>query len=231
MTERRVEKMIQKENCPPLIGERFPDVEVRTTLGKRKLPDDYEGKWLVLFSHPGDFTPVCTTEFISIQRKSEEFKALNTELIGLSIDGVFSHMKWVEWIRDYFQVTITFPIIADELGELAKKLGMISPEVGPLTVRTVYIIDPKGRIRLMMNYPPEVGRNSDELLRVLKALQTATEHKVATPANWPYNEYLGEQVMIPPPSNFYSVQKRLEEAKLGNVHCLDWWFCYKSLNK
>lgn len=223
--------MKNSENCPPLLGEKFPQLEVKTTLGRMTLPNNYEGKWFILFSHPGDFTPVCTTEFIEIERKSSQFKALNTELIGLSIDGVFSHMKWVEWIKDVFQVDIRFPIIADELGIVAKRLGMISSELGHLTVRTVFIIDPKGKIRLMMNYPPEVGRNSDELLRVVKALQTATEHKIATPANWPNNEYLGSQVMIPPPGNFYSVQKRLEEGKLGKVTCLDWWFCYKQLNE
>ncbi len=222
--------MTEKENCLPLIGEKFPEIEVKTTLGRIKLPCDFKGKWFILFSHPGDFTPVCTTEFISIQRRSQEFRALNTELIGLSIDGVFSHMKWVEWIRDHFQISIDFPIIADELGTLAKRLGMISPSVGPLTIRSVFIIDPKGRIRLILNYPPEVGRNSDELLRVIKALQTATEHKVATPANWPYNEYLGSQVMVPPPSNFFSIQKRLEDAKAGKLHCIDWWFCYKSID-
>ncbi len=227
--EGRAEHMTEKESCSPRLGERFPELEVNTTLGKRKLPNDYEGKWFLLFSHPSDFTPICTSEFVAIERKRAEFQALNTELIGLSIDGVFSHMKWIEWIKEHFHVPISFPIIADELGLVAKKLGMISPQIGPLTVRTVYIVDPKGKIRLMLQYPPEVGRNVEELLRALRALQTASEYKVATPANWPYNEYLGDQVMVPPPSNFYSVQQRLEEAKQGKLTCLDWWFCYKSL--
>lgn len=221
---------MKEQECPPLLGERFPIVNVETTLGKMNLPGDYAGKWFILFSHPGDFTPVCTTEFIEFQRKSEEFRVLNTELIGLSLDDVFAHMKWIEWIRDHFDVSIEFPVIADQLGKVALKLGMISPELGASTVRTVYIVDPNGIIRLMMNYPPEVGRNIDELLRVVRALQVATEYKVATPVNWPKNSYLGAQVIIPPTRNVMAVEKRLEEAKQGEVQCLDWWFCFKSLH-
>ncbi|QBP41257.1 peroxiredoxin [Paenisporosarcina antarctica] len=222
---------MKEQDCAPLLGEKFPTVEVETTLGKKMLPGDYAGKWFVLFSHPGDFTPVCTTEFVEFQRRSEEFTALNTELIGLSLDDVFAHMKWIEWIRDNFNVLITFPIIADQLGKVALRLGMISPELGSSTVRTVYIIDPQGTIQLMMNYPPVVGRNIEEILRVVRALQVAAEFKVATPVDWPQNAYLGDKVIIPPPRNVMAVEKRLEEAKQGDIQCLDWWFCYKSLEK
>lgn len=222
---------MKQSGCPPLLGEQFPTVEVETTLGKKKLPDDYAGKWVVLFSHPGDFTPVCTTEFVAFQNKMEEFKALNTELIGLSLDDVFAHMKWIEWIRDSFQVSITFPIIADQLGKLATQLGMVSPELGSSTVRTVFIINPKGVILLTMNYPPMVGRNMEEILRAVRALQVTTENNVATPVNWPHNEYLGDQVIIPPPRNVMAAQQRLEGANQGEYQCLDWWFCYKSLDK
>ncbi|MFC6040818.1 peroxiredoxin [Paenisporosarcina macmurdoensis] len=222
---------MKQSGCPPLLGERFPSVEVDTTLGKKKLPDDYAGKWVVLFSHPGDFTPVCTTEFIAFQNKIEEFKGLNTELIGLSLDDVFAHMKWIEWIRDHFNVSITFPIIADQLGKVALQLGMVSPELGSSTVRTVFILNPNGVIALTLNYPPSVGRNIDEILRVLSALQVSVKNSVATPVNWPNNEYLGDQVIIPPPRDVMAAQKRMEEAEQGDVQCLDWWFCYKSLEK
>lgn len=222
---------MKEQDCPPLLGEQFPSVAVETTLGKMNLPEDYAGKWFILFSHPGDFTPVCTTEFIEFQRKSEEFRAMNTELIGLSLDDVFAHMKWIEWIRDRFDVSIEFPVIADQLGKVAMRLGMISPVLSASTVRTVYIVDPQGTIKLMINYPPEIGRNIDELLRVIRALQVATAYKVATPVNWPQNPYLGDQVIIPPPRNVMAVEKRLQEADQGDVQCLDWWFCYKPLEQ
>jgi len=222
---------MKERGCPPLLGEPFPHVEVDSTLGKLTLPDDYAGKWFVLFSHPGDFTPVCTTEFVEFQLKSDEFKKMNTQLIGLSLDDVFAHMKWMEWIRDHFNVSITFPIIADQLGKLAMQLGMISPNLGSSTVRTVYIVNPKGIIQLMLNYPPSVGRNIDEILRVVRALQVTLENGVATPVNWPNNSYFGDQVIIPPPRTVMAVEKRVEEAQQGDVQCLDWWFCYKPLDE
>ena len=222
---------MKERGCPPLLGEPFPHIEVDSTLGKLTMPDDYAGKWFVLFSHPGDFTPVCTTEFVEFQLKSDEFKKMNTQLIGLSLDDVFAHMKWMEWIRDHFNVSITFPIIADQLGNLAMQLGMISPNLGSSTVRTVYIVNPKGIIQLMLNYPPSVGRNIDEILRVVRALQVTLENGVATPVNWPNNSYFGDQVIIPPPRTVMAVEKRVEEAQQGDVQCLDWWFCYKPLDE
>lgn len=212
-----------------LLGEKFPSMEVKTTHGMKKLPEDYEGKWFVLFSHPGDFTPVCTTEFISFSKRAEEFKELNTELIGLSVDQVFAHMKWVEWIKEKTGVEVPFPVIADELGRVSNELGMIHPAKGTNTVRAVFIVDDKGIIRLIMYYPQEVGRSINEILRALKALQTTDTHKVAAPENWPNNEMFGDKVIVPPAATEELAKKRLEQAKNGEIECLDWWLCYKSL--
>lgn len=181
-----------------LLGEKFPSMEVKTTHGMKKLPEDYAGKWFILFSHPGDFTPVCTTEFISFSKRAGEFKELNTELIGLSVDQVFAHMKWVEWIKEKTGVEVPFPVIADELGRVSNELGMIHPAKGTNTVRAVFIVDDKGIIRLIMYYPQEVGRNINEILRALKALQTTDNFKVAAPENWPNNEMSGDKVIVPP---------------------------------
>lgn len=215
----------------PLLGDKFPNMEVKTTHGVKKLPEDYSGKWFILFSHPGDFTPVCTTEFIGFAKKDEEFKALNTELLGLSVDQVFSHIKWVEWIKENMDVKIPFPVIADELGQVSTKLGMLHPSKGTNTVRAVFIVDDKGILRLMMYYPQEVGRSVDEVLRALKGLQTADKNGVAIPENWPNNEAagLGDKVIIPPAATEEMVEERLKQAKNGDFECKDWWLCYKKL--
>jgi len=213
----------------PVLGEKFPEVEVKTTQGTIKLPDHYEGKWFVLFSHPADFTPVCTTEFVAFQKKYDKFKELNTELIGLSIDQVFSHIKWIEWIKDNLDVEIEFPVIADDRGDLAEILGMVSPFKGNNTVRAVFVVDDKGIIRAMIYYPQEVGRNVDEVIRLVKALQTSDEKGVATPENWPNNEMLKDKVIIPPASTIQEAEERKKAAEKGEIECYDWWFCYKSL--
>lgn len=213
----------------PLIGDRFPELKVNTTHGVKKLPQDYAGKWFVLFSHPGDFTPVCTTEFIAFERLREEFEALDCSLIGLSVDQVFSHIKWVEWIKENRNVDVQFPVIADELGRVSSALGMIHPSKGTNTVRSVFIVDDKGIIRLILYYPQEIGRNMDEILRALKALQTHEKHRVALPANWPNNEDLGDQVIIPPAANTKDAKARLDGAAAGKFKCWDWWFCYRNL--
>ncbi len=212
----------QKQGMP-LIGDKFPEVEVKTTHGMMKLPDAYKGKWFVLFSHPADFTPVCTTEFVGFAKKADEFKALGAELIGLSIDQVFSHIKWVEWIADNLKVDINFPIIADH-GDFAKEMGMVHPGKASNTVRAVFIIDPESIIRLIIYYPQEVGRNVDEVLRALNALVTADKNKVAMPENWPNNQSLslGSKVIIPPAST-------VEEAKKRRGQGYDWWFTTKDL--
>ncbi len=213
----------------PTLGEKFPELTVKTTHGVKKLPDDYKGKWFVLFSHPADFTPVCTTEFIAFQEKKEEFDKLNCELIGLSVDQVFSHIKWIEWIKENRGVEITFPIIADDMGEVARKLGMIHEKKGTNTVRAVFIVDDKGIVRLILYYPQEVGRNIDEIVRAVKALQTSDRYGVATPANWPENPVLKDRVIVPPASSVEEKEERLEKAKKGEIECFDWWFCHKSL--
>ena len=213
----------------PTLGEKFPELTVKTTHGVKKLPDDYKGKWFVLFSHPADFTPVCTTEFIAFQEKKEEFDKLNCELIGLSVDQVFSHIKWIEWIKENRGVEITFPIIADDMGEVARKLGMIHEKKGTNTVRAVFIVDDKGIVRLILYYPQEVGRNIDEIVRAVKALQTSDKYGVATPANWPENPVLKDRVIVPPASSVEEKEERLEKAKKGEIECFDWWFCHKSL--
>jgi len=208
----------------PLLGDRFPDMEVVTTHGKLSLPKDMAGKWFVLFSHPGDFTPVCTTEFVAFARKNAEFKALNAELIGLSIDQVQSHIKWTEWINDNLGVEIPFPIIADGVGAVATRLGMIHPGKGSNTVRSVFIVDDKGIMRLMIYYPQEVGRSVDEVLRSLQALQVSDKHNVALPENWPNNELIKDRVIIKPAADERTAKERKE--KYDNY---DWWFCHKKL--
>ncbi|KHC90746.1 peroxiredoxin [Thermotoga sp. Mc24] len=208
----------------PLIGEKFPRMEVKTTQGKKVLPDDFSGKWFVLFSHPADFTPVCTTEFVAFQKRYDKFRKLNTELIGLSIDQVFSHIKWIEWIKEKLGVEIEFPVIADDLGEVSKRLGLIHPNKGTNTVRAVFIVDSNGIIRAIIYYPQEVGRNIDEILRAVRALQTSDEKGVAIPANWPDNELINDSVIVPPASSVEEARKRLESK---DFECYDWWFCYR----
>jgi peroxiredoxin (alkyl hydroperoxide reductase subunit C) len=208
----------------PLIGDKVPEFTAKTTHGVINFPKDYEGKWVVLFSHPADFTPVCTTEFVAFQKRYEEFKKLNTELIGLSIDQVFSHIKWVQWIKEKLGIEIQFPIIADDRGQIAELFGMIHPGKGTNTVRAVFIIDPKGILRAMLYYPQELGRNMDEILRMVKGLQVNDEHGVALPANWPNNELVSDEVIIPPATDCQTAAKRPQE-----YDCYDWWFCHKKL--
>ncbi len=221
---------IENENNKiPLIGEKAPSFKATTTNGEINFPEDYKGKWIVLFSHPADFTPVCTTEFYAFQKRYEEFKKLNTELIGLSVDQVFSHIKWKEWIKENLKEEIKFPIIADDLGTISKMYGMIHPNKGTNTVRAVFIIDPEGIIRAILYYPQEVGRNIDEILRIIKAFQLADKNDVAIPANWPNNELIGSKVIIPPAKNEKDAKERLEKANKGEIEAYDWWFAYKDI--
>ena len=213
------------EGRMPLLGDKFPELKVQTTHGVMELPKAYEGKWFVLFSHPADFTPVCTTEFVAFQKRYDEFKKLGCELIGLSIDQVFSHIKWVEWIKDNLNVEIQFPIIADHNGSVANTLGLVHPGKGSNTVRAVYVVDPKGVIRTIIYYPQEIGRNMDEILRVVKTLQIS-DTGVAVPANWPNNELIGDKVIVPPASDVKTAEERLKSKEW---QCYDWWLCYKDL--
>jgi peroxiredoxin (alkyl hydroperoxide reductase subunit C) len=210
----------------PLLGDTFPEMTVQTTKGKMSLPKDLSGKWFVLFSHPGDFTPVCTTEFVAFQKRYDKFKKLNCELIGLSVDQVFSHIKWEEWIKENMGVEIKFPIIADT-GMVAETLGLIHPGKGSNTVRAVFIVDPMSKIRIILYYPQELGRNMDEILRVVKGMQISDEKKVALPADWPNNEEIGDNFIIPPATDSNMAKKRISESKKGKYECFDWWFCHK----
>lgn len=208
----------------PLLGEKIVDFEAQTTKGVIRFPYDYKGKWVVLFSHPADFTPVCTTEFFAFQKKYEEFRKLNCELIGLSIDQVFSHIKWIQWINENLKTEISFPVIADDRGKIAESLGMIHPGKGSNTVRAVFVVDPEGLLRAMIYYPQEVGRNIDEILRLVWALQVSDKEKVALPANWPNNELIKDRVIIPPAKDEKTAAKRKKMFE-----CYDWWFCHKKL--
>lgn len=207
----------------PLIGDKFPVMNVQTTHGPVQLPNDYSGKWFILFSHPADFTPVCTTEFVAFQKRYPEFRELNCELIGLSIDQVFAHIKWHDWIEENLDVEIEFPIIADD-GAVASKLGLVHPGKGSNTVRAVYFVDPHAKIRAILYYPQELGRNFDEILRMMKAFKIADENKVAIPANWPNNELIKDSVIIPPATDVKTAKKRLDEYE-----GYDWWFVHKKL--
>ncbi|MCK4614458.1 MAG: peroxiredoxin [Thermoplasmata archaeon] len=211
------------EGKMPLIGDKFPEMGVQTTHGRKRLPEAFKGKWFILFSHPADFTPVCTTEFVAFQKRYQQFRDLDCELIGLSVDQVFAHIKWIDWIKENLGVEIQFPIIADT-GKVAETLGLIHPGKGTNTVRAVFIVDPNGIMRAMLYYPQELGRNMDEILRMVKGFQTADKNKVAIPANWPENELIGEKVIIPPASDVTTARKRKQEYE-----CYDWWFCYKGL--
>ena len=212
------------ENRMTLIGDKFPEMEVKTTHGKVKLPDAFKGKWFILFSHPADFTPVCTTEFVAFQKRFDEFRQNNCELIGLSIDQIFSHIKWVQWIKENLNIEIEFPVIADDTGIISQKLGFIHPGKGTTTVRAVLFIDPNTTIRAILYYPQELGRNFDEFLRMIKAFQIGDANKVAMPANWPNNELIGDDVIIPPPMDV-----KIAEERTGKSNCFDWWFCHKKI--
>lgn len=214
----------------PLLGDIFPKMKVQTTHGQMELPNYFAGKWFVLFSHPADFTPVCTTEFVAFQKRYDKFKALGCELIGLSVDQVFAHIKWEEWIKENMDVEIQFPIIADT-GLVAEKLGLIHPGKGTNTVRAVFVVDVKSNIRTILYYPQELGRNMDEILRIVEAMQIADKNKVAMPANWPNNELIGDHVIIPPATDTKTAKERLKKASAGEFECFDWWLCHKKLGK
>lgn len=208
----------------PLIGEKFPELSVETTHGMIDLPEKYKGKWFMLFSHPGDFTPVCTTEFFSFAKRAEDFKKLNTELIGLSVDSTISHIEWVNWIENNLKMKIPFPVIGDPMGRVATRMGMLHPQSSSATVRAVFIVDPKSIVRLIMYYPLEIGRNVNELLRSIKALQMTDKHKVAVPANWPNNEVMGEEVINPPPKTVEGAKQRVKEFT-----GYSWWLTHKKI--
>ncbi|MGI5820312.1 MAG: peroxiredoxin [Armatimonadota bacterium] len=216
----------------PLIGEKAPAFEANTTQGPIVFPDDYEGRWVILFSHPADFTPVCTTEFMTFGTLHDQFRELNCELIGLSIDSNYSHIAWLRTIRTLEfngmkDVNITFPVIEDLSMDVATKYGMVQPgESSTHAVRAVFFIDPSATVRALMYYPASAGRNFHEIMRLLVALQTADAHNVATPADWAP----GDDVIIPPPGSCGTAEARVEGAG-DDYYCLDWFLCLKKLPK
>jgi peroxiredoxin 2/4 len=217
----------------PRIGDTAPTFTAVTTQGPINFPADYQGKWVILFSHPADFTPVCTSEFMTFASMQNEFKSLNCELVGLSVDGLYSHIAWLRTIKEKIEykgmknVEVTFPLIEDITMEVAKKYGMIQPgESTTKAVRAVFFIDPKGIIRAMIYYPLSLGRNFDELKRVVIALQTADKFQVAMPADW----RPGDDVIVPPAGSCGVAKDRME-ANDPDVKCYDWFFCTKKLAK
>lgn len=215
----------------PRIGEPAPTFTAMSTQGPVNFPADYAGKWVIFFSHPADFTPVCTSEFITFASMQEEFAAYNTALVGLSVDGLYSHIAWLRTIKEKItfrglhDVEVTFPLIEDVSMAVAQKYGMIMPgEDSTKAVRAVFVIDPTCVIRAIIYYPLSLGRNFDELLRVVKALQTADHFDVATPADW----HPGDPVIVPPPGSCGTAAQRISEHAEGQ-HCEDWFFCTKEI--
>ena len=220
-------------NVMPRIGEQAPSFEAVTTQGKINFPVDYRGKWVILFSHPADFTPVCTTEFMTFGKMAAEYEALNCQLVGLSIDGLYSHIAWLRTIKDKIDykgmkdIEIKFPLIEDVSMHVAKLYGMVQPgESETQAVRAVFFIDPKGIIRTILYYPLSLGRNSDEIKRVLMGLQTADNFGVALPADW----RPGDDVIVPTAGSCGVAKERMDN-KTGELTCYDWFFCTRKLSK
>jgi peroxiredoxin (alkyl hydroperoxide reductase subunit C) len=217
----------------PRIGEKAPSFRAITTQGEIHFPVDYAGKWIIFFSHPADFTPVCTSEFMTFASLEDKFAKVNTKLVGLSVDGLYSHIAWLRAIkekiefRDMKDVEVKFPLIEDITMEVARKYGMIMPgESSTKAVRAVFVIDPNGVIRTIIYYPLSLGRNFDELYRVVVALQTADQFGIATPADW----QPGDDVIVPPAGSCGVAKDRMD-GKEKDVECKDWFFCMKKLAK
>lgn len=207
----------------PRIGDQAPNFEAVTTKGKIKMSDFAKDKWIVMFSHPADFTPVCTTEMSGFATRKSEFDTLNTELLGLSIDSVHAHLGWVQNVRENTGIYFDFPIIADIDMKVSKLYGMLQPnESETAAVRAVFFIDPKKKIRLVMYYPLNVGRNMNEILRALDALQTSDKYKVSMPLDWKK----GDKVIVSPPKTLDELNARLKDDTLEKV---DWYLAKKSL--
>ena len=217
----------------PRIGEKAPEFKAVTTQGDINFPGDYKGSWVILFSHPADFTPVCTSEFMTFATLEPKFNEANCKLVGLSVDGLYSHIAWLRTIKEKIEykgmknVEVTFPLIEDNTMEVAKKYGMMMPgESNTKAVRAVFVIDPEGVVRTVLYYPLSLGRNFDELYRIVIALQTADEFKVATPADW----RPGDELIVPTAGSCGVAKERME-SKDENVTCYDWFFCTKKISK
>ena len=216
----------------PRIGDKAPVFKAVTTQGDINFPKDYEGKWVILFSHPADFTPVCTSEFMTFASMEKNFNAANCKLVGLSVDGLYSHIAWLRTIKEKIEykgmknVEVNFPLIEDIKMDVAKAYGMIQPgESNTKAVRAVFFIDPKGIIRTIIYYPLSLGRNFEELYRVLIGLQTADEFSVALPADW----QPGDDVIVPPAGSCGVAKERM--GNKTDITCYDWFFCTKKLTK
>ncbi|MDX9770784.1 MAG: peroxiredoxin [Tenuifilaceae bacterium] len=217
----------------PRIGEKAPEFKAVTTQGEINFPGDYKGSWVILFSHPADFTPVCTSEFMTFANMEKDFNAANCKLVGLSVDGLYSHIAWLRTIKEKIEykgmknVEVTFPLIEDITMEVAKKYGMMMPgESNTKAVRAVFVIDPNGIVRTVLYYPLSLGRNFDELYRIVIALQAADKFSVATPADW----QPGDDVIVPTAGSCGVAKERME-SKDEDTHCYDWFFCTKKLDK
>jgi len=217
----------------PRIGDRAPAFTANTTQGPINFPADHAGSWVILFSHPADFTPVCTTEFMTFASMQEEFARLNTKLVGLSVDGLYSHIAWLRTIKEKItfrgmsDVEVTFPLIDDVSMQVATRYGMIMPgEATTQAVRAVFVIDPQGIIRTIIYYPLSLGRNFDELRRVVIALQTADALNVATPADW----RPGDPVIVPPAGSCGTAKDRMDGQE-QDVECVDWFFCTRKVSE
>ena len=222
-----------KAESLPRIGEKAPAFKAVTTQGEIDFPKQYEGHWVILFSHPADFTPVCTSEFMTFATLEPKFDELDCKLIGLSIDGLYSHIAWLRTIKEKIEykgmknVEVKFPLIEDITMEVARKYGMIQPgEAATKAVRAVFVIDHKGMIRAIIYYPLSTGRNFDELLRVVQALKTADAFSIATPADW----RPGDEVIVPTAGSCGVAKNRMDGKEEG-VTCKDWFFCTKKITK
>ena len=224
--------MSDNYNRMPLIGDRAPEFTATTTQGTIHFPNDYEGKWVILFSHPADFTPVCTTEFMTFGSMMDEFRAINTELVGLSVDSLYAHIAWLRKIQEIKwknleNIKVEFPLIEDIKMEVANKYGMIQPgQSNTQAVRAVFVIDPKGIIRTILYYPLSTGRNFDEIKRIILALQKADSDSCATPADW----RPGDDVIIPTAGSCGTAKERME-SKDEDMYCLDWFMCFRKEKK
>ena len=222
----------QQQFSMPRIGDKAPEFKAVTTQGDINFPSDYKGSWSILFSHPADFTPVCTSEFMTFAHLEEKFANANCKLVGLSIDGLYSHIAWLRTIKEKIKfngmkdIEVKFPLIEDISMEIAKKYGMIQPgESKTQAVRAVFFIDPKGIVRALIYYPLSLGRNFDEIYRALIAMQTSDKFNVATPADW----YPGDDVIISPAGSCGVAEDRMTNT--DDLNCEDWFFCTKKLDK
>lgn len=224
--------MEENVNRMPLIGDKAPAFKAVTTQGMINFPEDYKGKWVILFSHPADFTPVCTTEFMTFASMTDEFKALNTELVGLSVDSLYAHIAWLRKIKEikwknFENIEVKFPLIEDIRMDVARAYGMIQPgQSNTQAVRAVFFVDPNGIVRTILYYPLSLGRNFDEIKRIIQALQKADADKVATPANW----RPGDDVIIPTAGSCGVAKERMEDTS-PDKYCLDWFMCFKREGK